>query len=141
MLRKSTSTRVGQVLTEVGRAERRHARQRGLLVRLLGLRQRLLPLVFADLELPVDREELGEIAAARAIGVSERTLQRATQSTLGMSPIRFVQEARLEQATVLLRTTNQTPAAIALAVGYQDVSTLRTLIRRLRHTTLSALRR
>jgi transcriptional regulator GlxA family with amidase domain len=79
-------------------------------------------------------------AAARAIGVSERTLQRATQSALGMSPIRFVQEARLEQATVLLRTTNQTPAAIALAVGYQDVSTLRTLIRRRRHTTLAALR-
>jgi transcriptional regulator GlxA family with amidase domain len=79
-------------------------------------------------------------AAARAIGVSERTLQRATQSALGMAPIRFVQEARLEQATFLLRTTNQTPAAIALAVGYQDVSTLRTLIRRRRHTTLAALR-
>ena len=75
-----------------------------------------------------------------AIGVSERTLQRATQSALGMPPIRFVQEARLEQATFLLRTTNQTPAAVALAVGYQDVSTLRTLIRRRRHTTLAALR-
>jgi transcriptional regulator GlxA family with amidase domain len=80
-------------------------------------------------------------AAARAVGVSERTLQRATQAVLGMSPIRFVQEVRLEQATVLLRTTDQTPAAVALAVGYQDVSTLRTLIRRRRHTTLAALRR
>jgi transcriptional regulator GlxA family with amidase domain len=78
--------------------------------------------------------------AARALGVSERTLQRATQATLGMSPIRFVQEVRLEQATVLLRTTTQAPAAIATAVGYQDVSTLRTLIRRRRHTTLAALR-
>ncbi len=79
-------------------------------------------------------------AAARALGVSERTLQRATQATLGMPPIRFVQEVRLDQATVLLRTTDQTPAAVALAVGYQDVSTLRTLIRRRRHTTLAALR-
>ena len=78
--------------------------------------------------------------AARTLGVSERTLQRATQATLGMSPIRFVQEVRLEQATVLLRTTTQAPAAIATAVGYQDVSTLRTLIRRRRHTTLAALR-
>jgi transcriptional regulator GlxA family with amidase domain len=79
-------------------------------------------------------------AAAGALGVSERTLQRATQAALGMSPIRFVQEVRLEQATFLLRATNQTPAAIAMAVGYQDVSTLRTLIRRRRHTTLAALR-
>jgi transcriptional regulator GlxA family with amidase domain len=78
--------------------------------------------------------------AARALGVSERTLQRVTRTTIGMSPIRFVQELRLEQATVLLRTTTQTPAAIALAVGYTDVSTLRTLIRRRRHTTLAAVR-
>ena len=77
---------------------------------------------------------------ARACGVSERTLQRATRAALGMSPIRFVQEVRLEQATFLLRTTAQAPAAIATAVGYQDVSTLRTLIRRRRHTTLGALR-
>jgi len=78
--------------------------------------------------------------AARALGLSERTLQRVTRTTIGMSPIRFVQEVRLEQATVLLRTTAQTPAAVALAVGYTDVSTLRTLIRRRRHTTLAALR-
>jgi transcriptional regulator GlxA family with amidase domain len=61
---------------------------------------------------PVTVEE-----AARSIGVSERTLQRATVATLGLSPIRFVQEVRLEQATFLLRTTNDTPAVIAAAVG------------------------
>jgi transcriptional regulator GlxA family with amidase domain len=79
--------------------------------------------------------------AARAIGVSGRTLQRATRSTLGISPIRFVQEVRLEQATFLLRTTNETPGAIAVAVGYNDAGTLRSLVRRRRHTTLAALRR
>ena len=79
--------------------------------------------------------------AARAIGVSERTLQRATATTLGMSPVRFVQEVRLEQATFLLRTTNQTADAIAATVGYRDVGTLRSLIRRRRNTTLGALRR
>jgi transcriptional regulator GlxA family with amidase domain len=78
--------------------------------------------------------------AARAIGVSERTLQRATVRTLGMSPVRFTQEIRLEQATFLLRSTDQTPAAIAAAVGYQDAGTLRSLVRRRRHTTLAALR-
>jgi transcriptional regulator GlxA family with amidase domain len=91
------------------------------------------------------REHLSEPArievAARAIGVSERTLQRATAGTLGMSPVRFVQEVRLEQATYLLRTTSQTPEAIAAAVGYADAGTLRSLMRRRRNTTLAALRR
>jgi transcriptional regulator GlxA family with amidase domain len=89
-----------------------------------------------NLSQPVAVEE-----AARSIGVSERTLQRATVATLGISPIRFVQELRLEQATFLLRTTNDTAVAIAAAIGYQDVSTLRSLIRRRRKTTLTALRR
>jgi transcriptional regulator GlxA family with amidase domain len=79
--------------------------------------------------------------AAHAIGVSERTLQRATAATLGMSPVRFVQEVRLEQAVHLLRTTNQTPGAIAAGVGYADEGTLRSLVRRRRNTTLTALRR
>ena len=84
---------------------------------------------------------IGVEDAARAIGVSERTLQRATMATIGMSPVHFIQEVRLEQATFLLRTTNQTPDTIAAAVGYQDAGTLRSLVRRRRHTTLAALRR
>ena len=77
---------------------------------------------------------------AAAIGVSERTLQRTTAAALGMSPIDFVHEIRLDEATFLLRTTNQTVDAIAAAVGYQNTSTLRALVRRRRGTTLSALR-
>ncbi len=78
--------------------------------------------------------------AAAAIGVSERTLQRTTAAVLGMSPTDFVHEIRLDEATFLLRTTNQTVDAIAAAVGYQNTSTLRALVRRRRGTTLSALR-
>ena len=40
-----------------------------------------------------------------------------------MSPVRFVQEVRLEQATYLFRTTSQTPDAIAAAVGYAGAGT------------------
>ncbi len=43
--------------------------------------------------------------------------------------------------TPVLRTTNQTASAIAAPAGYQDVATLRSLVRRRRSTTLSALRR
>ncbi len=77
---------------------------------------------------------------ARTIGASERALQRITLDTMGMSPIRFIQEIRLDQATFLLRTTSRTPDAIAVAVGYRNVSTLRSLVRRRRGSTLAALR-
>jgi len=83
--------------------------------------------------------QISRIAAE--IGVSERTLQRTTSAVLGMSPIDFVHEIRLDQATFLLRTTNLTADAIAAAVGYQNTSTLRTLIRRERGSTINALRR
>lgn len=85
-------------------------------------------------------EPLQISAVAAAIGVSERTLQRTTAAVLGMSPTGFVHEIRLDEATFLLRTTNQTVDAIAAAVGYQNTSTLRALVRRRRGTTLSALR-
>ena len=79
-------------------------------------------------------------AAAAAICVSERTLQRTTAAVLGMSPIDFVHEIRLDQATFLLRTTSLTADAVAAAVGYHNTSTLRALVRRRRGSTLSALR-
>jgi transcriptional regulator GlxA family with amidase domain len=90
------------------------------------------------------RDHVGEpleiSRAAAAIGVSERTLQRTTAAVLGMSPIDFVHEIRLDEATFLLRTGNQTIDTIAAAVGYRNASTLRALVRRRRGTTISALR-
>jgi transcriptional regulator GlxA family with amidase domain len=85
-------------------------------------------------------EPLQVSGVAAAIGVSERTLQRTTADVLGMSPIAFLHEIRLDEATFLLRTTSQTVDAVAAAVGYQNTSTLRTLVRRRRGTTISALR-
>lgn len=85
---------------------------------------------------PVD---LGALAAD--LGVSPRTLQRLTSTTLGMSPVRFVQHLRLERAVDLLRTTDDSVAVIARAVGYQDASTLATLIRSRRGTTPEQIRR
>jgi transcriptional regulator GlxA family with amidase domain len=67
--------------------------------------------------------------AARAIGVSKRTLQRRTQAVLGISPVRFIQELRIEQATHLLRSTGESIDVIAHRVGYESASTLRVLLR------------
>ena len=91
------------------------------------------------------REHLGErfsmVDAAKAIGVSERTLQRAVQRTIGTSPIRFVQDLRIERARHLLRTTDLSVETISRKVGYENPHTLRVLLRERTGQTASALRR
>jgi transcriptional regulator GlxA family with amidase domain len=78
--------------------------------------------------------------AAQHIGVSERTLQRATSAALGFSPVEFAQEVRLDHAMFLLRTTQMSTELIANAVGYQSASTLRGLIKRRRGVGVADLR-
>jgi transcriptional regulator GlxA family with amidase domain len=78
---------------------------------------------------------------ARAIGVSERSLQRATAAQIGMSPIQLVHHIRIEHAVHLLRTTDRSLQSITTAVGYRNVSTLRTLMRRHGDTTPGEVRR
>ncbi|HTE55971.1 MAG TPA: helix-turn-helix domain-containing protein [Kofleriaceae bacterium] len=78
--------------------------------------------------------------AARSIGASQRTLQRRVRAILGKSPIGFVQDLRLERAVHLLRATRDGVEAIAQAVGYEDASTLRTLLRRRMSTGVRELR-
>ena len=78
--------------------------------------------------------------AAKAIGVSERTLQRAVQRTIGTSPIRYVQDLRVERATHLLRTTDLSIETISRKVGYEHPHTLRILLRERTGKTASDLR-
>ncbi|WP_327114095.1 helix-turn-helix domain-containing protein [Nocardia sp. NBC_01730] len=78
--------------------------------------------------------------AAKAIGVTERSLQRATHAELGMSPSEFVHDIRLERAMHLLRTTSLTVDAVAARVGYLNAGTLRSLFRRRRGMSISEIR-
>jgi transcriptional regulator GlxA family with amidase domain len=78
--------------------------------------------------------------AAKAIGVSERTLQRSVQRTVGTSPIRFVQDLRVERAAHLLRTTGLSMETISGKVGYEHPHTLRVLLRERTGKTTAALR-
>jgi transcriptional regulator GlxA family with amidase domain len=77
---------------------------------------------------------------AQALGVSERTLQRAVQRTLGTSPVRFVQDLRVEQASHMLRTTDLSLETIARKVGHEHPNTLRILLRDRTGVTAGALR-
>ena len=78
--------------------------------------------------------------AAKAIGVSERMLQRAVQRTLGTSPIRFIQDLRIERASHLLRTTDLSLETISRKVGYKHPNTLRVLLRERTGKTTASLR-
>jgi transcriptional regulator GlxA family with amidase domain len=80
-------------------------------------------------------------AAARALNISERTLQRATQRALGVSPVKFVQDLRVERAAHLLRTTDLSLEAISRQVGYEHANTLRVLLRERTGQTTRTLRR
>ncbi|MCX4747744.1 helix-turn-helix domain-containing protein [Kitasatospora sp. NBC_01287] len=79
--------------------------------------------------------------AARAVGTSERTLQRALDRVLGIPPLRFAQRVRLEQAAHLLRTTDLPTDVVARRVGYENATTLSTLLRERLGTTPGRLRR
>lgn len=69
-------------------------------------------------------------AAADALAVSPRTLQRRLEAVLGKGPLAFVQDLRVEQAVHLLRTSSANIEAIAAQVGYADGVSLRALLRR-----------
>ncbi|MFD9005797.1 GlxA family transcriptional regulator [Streptomyces sp. NPDC059582] len=85
-------------------------------------------------------EPISIAEGARAIGVSERTLQRAVRRTLGTSPVGFVRDLRVERASHLLRTTGLPLEVIARKVGYEHANTLRVLLRERTGETARALR-
>ncbi|WP_244830241.1 MULTISPECIES: helix-turn-helix domain-containing protein [unclassified Caballeronia] len=68
-------------------------------------------------------------AAASALSVGPRTLQRRTESVLGKSPLAFFQDLRIERAQHLV-AIGYDIEKIASEVGYADTATLRTLLRR-----------
>lgn len=85
-------------------------------------------------------DSFGIADAATELGVTVRTLQRAVQAEIGMTPRDFVDEIRLERATHLLQTTTLTVDAVAGRVGYLNAGTLRALYRRRRGRSIADVR-
>lgn len=70
------------------------------------------------------------VAAARAVGASQRTLERRVHHVLGKSPLSFIQDLRVASALQQLETTERSIDEIAAFVGYQSGATLRMLLRK-----------
>ena len=79
--------------------------------------------------------------AARAVGAGERTLERRVRAVLGMSPLSYVRDLRVERAVHQLQTTDSSLDDIAAAVGYGDGVTLRALLRQRTGRGVRELRR
>jgi transcriptional regulator GlxA family with amidase domain len=81
-------------------------------------------------------------ALATALHVSARTLLRRYAAETGLSPLAWLQRARVEKAKQLLEKSRLSVAQIVEAVGYQDVATFsRLFVRQVRETPAQYRRR
>jgi transcriptional regulator GlxA family with amidase domain len=78
---------------------------------------------------------------AEAVSTSPRTLHRRIHGSLGLSVVGLVRRIRGEEAMRLLRETDLPLSRIADRVGYQNESSLRSLIVELSGQTPASLRR
>ncbi|HWJ95450.1 MAG TPA: helix-turn-helix domain-containing protein, partial [Telluria sp.] len=85
-------------------------------------------------------EPIAVAALAGALGVSPKTLARRIDAAIGMSPVKFIQQRRLQHAVHLIETTTRPLEAIAAEVGYQDGTTLWKLVKREFGVTPASLR-
>jgi transcriptional regulator GlxA family with amidase domain len=67
---------------------------------------------------------------AASLAVSERTLNRRFKEAVGMAPLTYLQNLRIEVAKRLLETRPVALEAVSQRVGYGDISTFRQLFKR-----------
>jgi len=77
---------------------------------------------------------------AQKFGMSTRTLNRRFKAALGIAPLSFLQEVRINIAKDLLKTSNLSINEIVYKVGYQDAAFFVTLFKKYLATTPFAYR-
>lgn len=79
-------------------------------------------------------------ALAKHCHTSERTLLRRFQEVLGQSPVKFMQQLRVDRAKRLLESTLISLDDVAARCGYQDVATLQRVFKKLAGLSLGEYR-
>jgi transcriptional regulator GlxA family with amidase domain len=77
---------------------------------------------------------------AEKFGMSTRTLNRRFKAALGISPLNFLQEVRVNIAKDLLKTSNLSINEIVDKIGYQDIAFFNNLFKKYLATTPTAYR-
>lgn len=68
------------------------------------------------------RSQINIKMLAEELAVSQRTLIRRFQSALGVAPLSYLQNLRIEAAKQLLETTGLPIESVVLEIGYEDAS-------------------
>lgn len=63
-------------------------------------------------------------------GMTSRTLNRRFHKTLGVSPLEFIQDLRLDRAKKMLSTSTESEDQIGYMVGYEDSASFRRIFRK-----------
>lgn len=77
---------------------------------------------------------------ADKFGMSTRTLNRRFKTALGITPLNFLQEVRINIAKDLLKTSNLSISEIVDKIGYQDIAFFNSLFKKHLATTPTAYR-
>ena len=75
------------------------------------------------------RDSITIDAAARHVGLSPRHFKRRFKKAVDETPLKYLQQIRLEAAKTMLETTADTIGDITRQVGYEDSSTFRRLFK------------
>jgi transcriptional regulator GlxA family with amidase domain len=104
--------------------------------------QYVLPSMLASGDPLVTRltERVERALLAREFHVSERTLGRHVRQATGMATRTMIQSIRLHRARALLQNSRLSVDEVASAVGYEDTTALRRLMRKLVGTTPGRVR-
>lgn len=72
---------------------------------------------------------------AEKLAMSQRTLNRRFKEATGLSPVDYLQNARIESAKIFLETGNETVQEITYLVGYEDISFFRKVFKKITGTS------
>lgn len=86
-------------------------------------------------------EELSTARIAQQAAISESECLRCFKSTIGITPIQYVRQYRIQRACLLLTTTQEHISDIAVQCGFQDVSYFTKTFREMKGMVPSEYRR
>jgi transcriptional regulator GlxA family with amidase domain len=87
------------------------------------------------------QEPVDQAGLAQKIGVSQRTLIRRFNTELGVPPLIYLQNCRIEAAKQLLENTALPLVAVIEQVGYTDISSFSRLFKKRTGLTPAAYRK